>query len=69
MIISAVPIKAQGANEELHGQTPTQQGYIGQTIVPTGATANYTIYPLALLSITLNPVGVGQDALVKRVLI
>lgn len=44
---------------------PPGGGYEGPTIVPEGETADYTIDDLAFLSVSPNPIGVGQQALVN----
>jgi len=48
-----------------HGGHPTTGGYEGPSMVPAGETPDYTIYPLAFLSVSPNPIGVGQDILVN----
>jgi len=56
---------AQGTDEEVHGSAPSQVGYIGPTQVPAGVTANYTISPIAFISVSPNPIGVNQLLLVN----
>jgi len=63
MLVAVAPVKAQ--DEGVHGGAPTQTGYIGPTTIPAGQTADYTIYPLTFLSVSPNPIGVGQMALVN----
>ncbi|MGZ4850139.1 MAG: hypothetical protein ACXV2C_02025, partial [Candidatus Bathyarchaeia archaeon] len=64
MIIAVIPVRAQNV-EGVHGQAPTQQGYIGPITPPAGVTVNYTISPIAYISVSPNPIGVGQLALVN----
>ena len=71
VILVAVPIvkaQATGQNEEIHGQSPSQSGWIGPTNnadPTTGQPANYTVVPIAYLSASPNPVGVNQTLLVN----
>ena len=58
-----MPVKAQ--EEGVHGGAPTQAGYVGPTTIPAGQTADFTIYPMCFLSVSPNPIGVGQMALVN----
>lgn len=44
---------------------PPGGGYEGPTTVPSGQTADFTISDLAFLSVSPNPIGVGQTALVN----
>ena len=60
--ISSVPVQAQ---ELAHGQAPSQTGYIGPTTPPTGATVDWTIHPIPFLSVSPNPIGIGQLLLVN----
>ncbi len=63
MLTSVVPVQAQ--ENPIHGQAPTQTGYIGPETVPAGVTVNYTISDIAFLSVSPNPIGVNQQALVN----
>ena len=63
MLVAVAPVKAQ--DEGVHGGAPTQTGYVGPTTIPAGQTADFTIYPLTFLSVSPNPIGVGQMALVN----
>lgn len=47
-----------------HGGQPTT-GYEGPTTVPSGETPDYTIEPLAFLSVSPNPIGLNQELLVN----
>jgi hypothetical protein len=47
-----------------HGGQPVA-GYEGPTTIPAGETPDYTIYPLAFLSVSPNPIGLGQELLVN----
>lgn len=57
-------ITAQAQEVVQHGGSPGG-GYEGQATIPTGQTATYTISSLAFLSVSPNPVGVGQMLLVN----
>ena len=59
--LMAMPVQAQ---ETAHGGQPTL-GYEGPTTIPAGQTADFTISPLAFLSVSPNPIGVGQELLVN----
>jgi hypothetical protein len=61
VMISTFMVKAQ---EEQHGGQPGT-GYEGPTTIPSGQTADFTIYPLAFLSVSSNPIGIGQQLLVN----
>ncbi len=63
MLVAVTPVKAQ--DEGVHGGAPTQTGYVGPTTIPAGQTADFTINPLCFLSVSPNPIGVGQMALVN----
>jgi hypothetical protein len=63
MLVAVMPVKAQ--DEGVHGGAPPQTGYVGPTTIPSGQTADFTIYPLCFLSVSPNPIGVGQMALVN----
>jgi hypothetical protein len=52
------------AQEQAHGGNPTQ-GYEGPSTIPAGQTADFTINSQAFLSISPNPIGVGQELLVN----
>jgi hypothetical protein len=67
VVVVVLPVKAQDevVIEGAHGGTPTQTGYVGPTTPPSGVTPDFTIYPLAFLSVSPNPIGVGQEALVN----
>jgi hypothetical protein len=62
MAAMAIPAQAQEVTQ--HGGSPGG-GYEGPTAIPTGQTATYTIQSLAFLSVSPNPVGVGQQLLVN----
>ena len=62
ILFSFVPVQAQ---ELAHGQAPTQNGYVGPTSPPSGATVDWTIHPQPFLSASPNPIGVGQLLLVN----
>ncbi len=59
--LMTMPIQAQ---EQSHGGQPTT-GYEGPTTIPAGETADFTIHPKAFLSVSPNPVGLGQEILVN----
>jgi hypothetical protein len=61
-IYAALPVKAQEV--DTHGGPPGG-GYEGPTTIPAGQTADFTIQDLAFLSVSPNPIGVGQTALVN----
>jgi hypothetical protein len=61
VMISTFKVKAQ---EEQHGGQPGT-GYEGPTTIPEGQTADFTIFPLAFLSVSPNPIGIGQQLLVN----
>jgi hypothetical protein len=61
MIIATTPAQAQ---VDTHGGPPGG-GYEGPTTVPSGQTADFTIQDKAFLSVSPNPIGVGQTALVN----
>jgi hypothetical protein len=63
MLVAVAPVRAQ--DEGVHGGAPTQTGYVGPTTIPAGQTADFTIHPLCFLSVSPNPIGVGQMALVN----
>ena len=63
MLVAVMPVKAQETG--VHGGAPTQAGYVGPTTIPAGSTADFTIYPLCFLSVSPNPIGVNQMALVN----
>ena len=63
MLVAVMPVNAQ--DEGVHGGAPTQAGYVGPTTIPAGQTADFTIYPMCFLSVSPNPIGVGQMALVN----
>jgi hypothetical protein len=52
------------AQEAAHGGQPVA-GYEGPTTIPTGQNADFTIGPLAFLSVSPNPIGIGQELLVN----
>lgn len=58
----AIPVQAQEVVQ--HGGSPGG-GYEGPATIPAGQTATYTISSLAFLSVSPNPVGVGQQLLVN----
>lgn len=62
MLIIAVPVQAQEV--DTHGGPPGG-GYEGPVAIPAGQTADYTIRPLAFLSVSPNPIGVNQQLLVN----
>ena len=64
MLTAFAPI-AKGQENPVHGQAPNQQGYVGPTTVPAGVAVNYTISDIAFISVSPNPIGVGQEALVN----
>ena len=67
IVFIAAPVKAQ-ALDEIHGQSPSQNGWIGSTTnkdPTTGLPANYTVYPIAYISASPNPIGQGQLLLVN----
>ncbi|HLN45887.1 MAG TPA: hypothetical protein VK209_09300, partial [Candidatus Sulfotelmatobacter sp.] len=61
--IAALAIPTQAQVQE-HGGSPGG-GYEGPTTIPAGQTADFTISSLAFLSVSPNPVGVGQQLLVN----
>ncbi len=62
MLLTNLP--ATTAQVDTHGGPPGG-GYEGPTTIPSGQTADYTISDLAFLSVSPNPIGVGQQALVN----
>jgi hypothetical protein len=60
-LMANVTVQAQ---ETAHGGQPTV-GYEGPTTIPAGQTADYTMQPEAFLSVSPNPIGVGQELLVN----
>jgi hypothetical protein len=62
MLIGHIPTAT--AQADTHG-APPGGGYEGPTTVPSGQTAEFTISDLAFLSVSPNPIGVGQQALVN----
>jgi hypothetical protein len=67
IVIMDNPVEAQDETTggvTAHGGQPTA-GYEGPTTVPAGETPDYTIYPLAFLSVSPNPIGLGQELLVN----
>ncbi len=66
MLIANNSVKAQEiqGGETAHGGQPVA-GYEGPTTVPTGETPDFTINPLAFLSVSPNPIGMGQELLVN----
>ena len=62
--IAAMAITAQAQEVVQHGGSPGG-GYEGPTTIPAGQTATYNIQSLAFLSVSPNPVGVGQQLLVN----
>ncbi len=66
MILASSSIKAQEivGGETAHGGQPIA-GYEGPSTVPTGQTPDFTIEPLAFLSVSPNPIGMGQELLVN----
>ncbi len=66
MVIANNSVKAQEiqGGETAHGGQPVA-GYEGPTTVPTGETPDFTINPLAFLSVSPNPIGMGQELLVN----
>ncbi len=66
MLLTTAPTTAQSSGGEIDTQGgPPGGGYEGPTTVPAGETADYTISDLAFLSVSPNPIGVGQQALVN----
>jgi hypothetical protein len=61
MLLANTPAQAQ---VDTHGGPPGG-GYEGPTTIPAGETADFTISDLAFLSVSPNPIGVGQTALVN----
>ncbi len=61
MLLATAPAQAQ---VDTHGGPPGG-GYEGPTTIPSGQTADFTISDLAFLSVSPNPIGVGQTALVN----
>jgi hypothetical protein len=61
--IAAMALPAQAQVED-HGGSPGG-GYEGPSTIPAGQTADFTISSLAFLSVSPNPVGVGQMLLVN----
>jgi hypothetical protein len=57
----ALPVQAQ---EEAHGGNP-ENGYEGPSTIPAGETPDFTINSLAFLSVSPNPIGLGQTLLVN----
>ncbi len=66
--VLGIPVEAQDQEIEggvvAHGGQPVA-GFEGPTTVPSGQTPDYTIYPLAFLSVSPNPIGVNQELLVN----
>jgi len=70
MVLGFIPVHAQQATgtETTHGETPSTNGYIGPITNAdpiTGQPANYTVNPIAFLSVSPNPIGVNQMLLVN----
>ena len=61
IVVMTLPAQAQ---ETAHGGQPVL-GYEGPTTVPAGQTPDFTITSSAFLSVSPNPVGVGQELLVN----
>ncbi len=69
IIATAHPVEAQQQEEIVggvtaHGGQPVA-GYEGPATIPAGQTPDYTIEPLAFLSVSPNPIGLGQELLVN----
>ncbi|MGD6809865.1 MAG: PQQ-binding-like beta-propeller repeat protein [Candidatus Bathyarchaeia archaeon] len=66
LMMTMVLTNAPSANAAVNTSgAPPGGGYEGPTTVPSGETADYTISDLAFLSVSPNPIGVGQTALVN----
>jgi hypothetical protein len=63
MILTQMPT-ATAQEVDTHGGPPGG-GYEGPTTIPSGQTADFTINDLAFLSVSPNPIGIGQTALVN----
>ncbi|MBE3115760.1 hypothetical protein IMZ68_01005 [Candidatus Bathyarchaeota archaeon] len=61
LMLLPTAVKAQEAQ---HGGQPVA-GYEGPTTIPTGQNADFTIRPLCFLSVSPNPIGLGQELLVN----
>jgi hypothetical protein len=59
--MATVPAQAQ---ETAHGG-PAANGYEGPTTIPAGQTADFTISPIAFLSVSPGTIGLGQELLVN----
>ncbi len=68
MLVSNISLEVQAqevdGGETAHGGQPVA-GYEGPTTVPAGETPDFTIEPLAFLSVSPNPIGIGQELLVN----
>src|SRR5271169_6351146 len=62
LLISTIPVQAQTA--QISGGAPQSSSYTGGPL-PAGVTPNDTIETIAYLSVSPNPIGVGQLLLVN----
>jgi hypothetical protein len=65
VLVAMPPVKAALT---ITSQSPAQTGYVGPTSnadPTTGKVANYTVIPIAYISASPNPIGVGQTLLVN----
>jgi hypothetical protein len=62
LVISTIPVQAQTA--QISGGAPQSSSYTGGPL-PAGVTPNDTIETIAYLSVSPNPIGVGQLLLVN----